>query len=324
MFISQSIGPPPRGRGADDPLKPLRGAIFLMRDQPSGFRPQRRWGQNFLVNEGAADHIVAAFAPRAADLVLEVGPGRGALTRRLLGRVERLAAVEVDPRLADRLRQELAGPGPSRPAGGATAVDVVAADILEIDLEALLRRLGAAPDRPARVLANLPYNIATAVILRLLEHAALLRDLMVMVQREVAERLRAAPGGRDYGGLSVLCQSRARVEAILRLRPGSFRPIPRVESEVVRLTLFPAAGEGAHAAAGSTSPALPRLLRAAFAQRRKTLLNNLAGLSRADGPPLGAAAAAALIAAAGLRPGMRPQEVPVDGFLALAARLRGL
>jgi 16S rRNA (adenine1518-N6/adenine1519-N6)-dimethyltransferase len=293
-----------------------------MRDQPSGFHPKRRWGQNFLVNEGAADHIVAAFAPRAGDFVLEVGPGRGTLTRRLLGRVGRLVAVEVDPLLADDLRQALASPPPSPPAGGTPAVEIVGADILEIDLEALLLRLGAAPGHEARVLANLPYNIATAVILRLLEHGALLRDLMVMVQREVAERLRAAPGGRDYGSLSVLCQARARVEMILRLRPGSFRPVPRVESEVVRLTLLPsAAAPGPGPAAGAAPTALARLLRAAFAQRRKTLLNNLSRLRRVDGAPLGTPAAGDLIRAAGLRPGMRPEEVPVSGFLELAGRL---
>jgi len=292
-----------------------------MRPESPGFRPKRRWGQNFLVNDRAADHIVKAFAPLPGDLVLEIGPGRGALTRRLLGRVGRLAAVEIDPVLAGQLDERLNTPPTSLSGGPTTAVEIVAADVLEIDLENVLRRLGAAPGREARVLANLPYNIATAVILRLLEHGPLLRDLMVMVQREVAERLRAAPGERDYGGLSVLCQASARIDVILRLRPGSFRPVPKVESEVVRLTLLPRpAPPGAGESDASAARAgLARLLRTAFAQRRKTLLNNLSRLPGAGGAPIGAGPAGDLIRAAGLRPDIRPQDVAVSGFLALAA-----
>ena len=265
-----------------------------MRDTPHRFRPVRRLGQNFLVNQGAADTIIAAFRPRPDDLVLEVGPGRGALTRRLAGRVSRLVAVEI-----------------------------VQADVLDLDLAALLTRLGATTARRARVIANLPYSIATTVILSLIVESPLLSDLLVLVQREVAERIASPHGRKSYGGLSVLCQARARVETLLRLRPGSFRPIPKVESVLVRLTLHHADEEGS-VTGGAATLTLETLLRAAFAQRRKTLLNNLARLQRPGGGPIGPAGAADVIRGAGLDPRARPEEIPVGGFLALLRALRAL
>lgn len=279
-----------------------------MRESPLRLQARRRWGQNFLVNQGAADAIVAAFRPRADDLVLEIGPGKGVLTRRLLGRVRALLAVEIDPDLVAFLRSET---------GGQPGLEIVAADVLEADLRALLLRLGAAPEGRARVIANLPYNIATAVILRLIGERALLRDLLVLVQREVAERIASPPRRKTYGGLTVLCQARARVETLLRLRPGSFRPVPKVDSELVRLTLC-APDEEAARPGGSPPPGvLEALLRTAFGRRRKTLLNNLASLPGPRGVPIGSQAAGRLIRAAGLDPGARPEEVPVAGFLAL-------
>ena len=283
-----------------------------MQEPSAGFRPRRRFGQNFLVDRGAIERMLAAFRPDGDDLVLEIGPGQGALTRLLIGRVAALAAVEIDRDLAARLEGDLARqalPGTLR---------IVRADILEIDLPALLSGLGARSGRPARVIANLPYNVATAVILRLLRQAPLLRDLLVMVQREVALRILSAPGRKTYGGLSVLCQACARVESVLRLRPGSFRPRPKVESEVIRLTLRDRDGR----AAVADRQDLERLLRVAFEQRRKTLLNNLARLPPFPGAPpsapsLGPAAASHLIRGAGLDPAARPETVPVEGFLAL-------
>lgn len=265
-------------------------------------RPRRRWGQNFLVNEGALDTIVRIFRPAPADIVLEIGPGRGALTGRLASRVARLVAVEIDPDLAARLERE------HSPAG---SIRIVRGDVLNVDLDRLLYDAGASPARPARVLANLPYNIASAVLLRLLAHRRMLSDLLVMVQREVARRIVSPPGRKTYGGLSVLCQARARVESVLKLRPGSFRPVPKVHSEMIRMTLLP------HEESAATE-GLETLLRAAFASRRKTLLNNLARLPGQD-----AAGAARLIDAAGLEPGMRPEEVPIAGFLALRRAIGG-
>jgi 16S rRNA (adenine1518-N6/adenine1519-N6)-dimethyltransferase len=278
------------------------------------FRTRRRWGQHFLVNPGAIDTIIGAFGPGPDDLVLEVGPGAGALTRRLAGRVRRLVAVEVDPDLAAALRAEFQDAHPGAP------VAVVESDILRVDLNGLLAGLGATAARRVRVIANLPYNIATAVILRLLERRVVLGDLLLMVQREVAARLLSPPGRKTYGGLTVLCQAQARVETVLRLRPGSFRPRPKVDSEVIRITPRDAAETG-------DLSGLAELLRLAFERRRKTLLNNLARLpaagpsgsppSRGPAAALGHDAAEALIRGAGLDPGCRPEQVPPSGYLRL-------
>src|SRR5262249_52318 len=144
-------------------------------------------------------------------------------------------------------------------------VEIVEADILDLDLGAVLERLGARPALRARVIANLPYAIATAIILRLIERRPRLSALLVLVPREVADRIGSPAGRKSYGGLSVLCQAHARVETILRLKPGSFRPIPRVESELVRLTFpRPEAALAAPERAGGRGPDLESLLRAAF------------------------------------------------------------
>ena len=276
-----------------------------MRYAAESDRPRRRWGQNFLVNEGAADAMVRAFSPRPGDHVLEIGPGRGVLTRRMAGRVARLVAVEIDSALASALSGSLP---PSLPSG---AFEVIWGDVLAIDPGELLDRLGATDDSPGRVIANLPYNIATAVILRLLTLRPRLSDLMVMVQREVAGRIAARPGSKAYGSLSILCQTLARVDSILRLGPGSFHPRPRVDSEVIRLVLRDPGG-----AAGRDFEGYAVLVRAAFAARRKTLGNNLAVLPSPDGA-LGHANATALLRSAGIDPGRRGEEISVERFQAL-------
>jgi len=280
-----------------------------MREPARGFSPRRRFGQNFLVNEGAIDSLIAAFRPGPADRVLEIGPGRGALTRRLLGQVGRLTAIEVDRDLVAFLRQSF-----PVTAANPAALRLIEADVLQLNLGTILEEMGATPAEPARVIANLPYNIATAVILMLLPERPLLRDLLVMVQREVAERIMARPGTRSYGGLSVLTQAAVRAESILRLHPGSFRPMPKVHSEAILLRPRPA-GQGI---AAGESARLSQLARHAFAHRRKTLLNNLRHLpGSADGSPLGLERAETLIRGAGLDPGARPEQVPVSGYLTL-------
>jgi 16S rRNA (adenine1518-N6/adenine1519-N6)-dimethyltransferase len=275
-----------------------------MEGRREGFRPRRGWGQNFLINEGACDTIIRAFLPRPEDRVLEIGPGKGALTRRLMGKVGRILAVEVDPALAGPLRETV---GRDAPPG---TFEVLTGDILAIEPGVLFEALGATDAHPGRVLANLPYNIATAVILRLLPLRPRLRDLMLMVQREVAERIASPPGPKAYGSLSVLCQSFARVDMILKLGPGSFRPRPKVDSQVLRMVLRDPGG-----AAGRDFQGYARLLRAAFARRRKTILNNLA--TEPPGGSEGHARAGTVLRAAGIDPRLRAEEVPVAGFLAL-------
>jgi 16S rRNA (adenine1518-N6/adenine1519-N6)-dimethyltransferase len=274
-------------------------------------RAHRRWGQHFLVQETVSETIIRAFRPQPEDRVLEIGPGRGALTRRLLGRVGRLLAVEVDPDLASDLRRDLLQAAPD------AGFLLVEGDVLETGLPALLDRLGADQGHPGRVIANLPYNIATAVILECLPLRGRLRDLVVMVQREVAERIASPPGRKSYGSLSVLCQTFSRVEPILTVGPGSFRPRPKVDSAVIRMSLRDPGG-----AVGRDPEAFSVLLRTAFEQRRTPLPNTRpprrAGpRGAAPGAPLGRQAADALIRRAGLDPRGRAEDVSVDGFLAL-------
>jgi 16S rRNA (adenine1518-N6/adenine1519-N6)-dimethyltransferase len=280
-----------------------------MRADASGFRARRRWGQNFLVNRGAVEAILTAFHPLPTDRVMEIGPGKGALTELLIARVGRVLAIEVDSSLARSLRERL------EPLPGYGHLEVIQADILEIELGDLLLRLGAA-EHPARLIANLPYNIATAVILRCLEQKALLSDLMVMVQREVAERILSLPGRRTYGSLSVLCQAFARIDRVMHLRPGSFRPRPRVDSEVIRFTL-----ERDGPAWDTDGRDLSALLRVAFEHRRKTLLNNLSHRSCRG---RSTAAIESMIREAGLDPGCRPEDVTVADYMTLLEHWRAL
>lgn len=274
-----------------------------MHESPRGSR-SRRWGQNFLVNERAAASIVEALAPRSDETVIEIGPGHGVLTGRLVGTVSRLVAVEIDPDLArdlhNRFEREIIG----------GRLEIVRGDVLRIDLERLLAGHSPAAER-VRLIANLPYNIAARVITRCLPLAHRLSEMLVMVQREVAERIASGPGSRAYGGLSVLCQAAARVERVMRLRPGSFRPRPRVESEVIRLVLERGRIEAADL------EGLSALLRVAFEQRRKTLVNNLSRLSG-----LGVDRARLLIEQVGLEPSARPEEIPVEGYRALLSAWR--
>jgi 16S rRNA (adenine1518-N6/adenine1519-N6)-dimethyltransferase len=269
--------------------------LLAMPVTPSGFRTKKHWGQHFLADPGILDSLVRAFLPRPTDRVLEIGPGTGAFTQRLEAKVARLVAVEIDPALVEALR----GPGAGAPPG----FEVIEADILAIDPETLWRALRLEPGGRARVVGNLPYNIATAIILKLLPLRERVEDLMVMVQREVAERIVSPQHRKSYGSLSVLCQTLARVESIRRLRPGSFRPRPKVDSEVLRLTLRDPGG-----AAGRDTQGFAALVHACFAQRRKTLLNNL---SRGDAF---GAEARSLLERAAIDPGRRAEEIPPADF----------
>lgn len=241
-----------------------------MRGTSAGRKSGGAWGQNFLVNTALAERIAARVAPTAGTHAIEIGPGRGALTRPLLNRVARLVAVEIDPRLATALEEELAGEaGFSLLRGDATRLDWE---------EALGLLLSAAPAGTAAVLAgNLPYHAATLILLAYLERKA--RDerlgrAVVMVQAEVGSRLAAQPRSKDYGSLSALAQSTHDVRLVAEAGPGSFRPRPRVRSRVVELAPLPSPLISSVRWSGHS-----RFLQRAFGRRRKQLAGNLAGLS---------------------------------------------
>ena len=263
----------------------------------SSTRPKRSLGQNFLIDRGAAARIVAELSPGPHDAVLEIGPGRGALTAALIQAAGRVAAVELDHELARRLSERFSEDG----------LVVLERDILEIRLEHVL----AALDRPTSdrlvVAGNLPYNISKPVAMKLvLEHARTDRAVL-MFQREVAARLTAAPGSRAYGPLTVLCGQAYRIEALFDLRPTAFRPPPRVASSVTRWQRR----AGGALDIGLDAP-LRACLAAAFARRRQTLRNNLRAV-------LGSAAEAEeLLTAAALDGDSRAEAVPPEGFVRLA------
>lgn len=225
-------------------------------------------GQNFLVDRGAAEKIVAALGDVSQSLVVEIGPGRGALTDILAGKAGRLIVIELDRMLATQMRMKY---------GRDSKVEVLEGDVLAIDFRTVLHRtigpLGdLRPEKPerARLLGNLPYYITSDILLHLFEFQDQFDLLVIMVQREVAERIAAKPGSRDYGLLSATAQLYARVENLFTLPPGAFAPPPKVHSGVLRMQIAPRFQE-----LGVEPKEFIEFLKLAFAMKRKTLVNNL-------------------------------------------------
>ncbi|NWG73920.1 MAG: 16S rRNA (adenine(1518)-N(6)/adenine(1519)-N(6))-dimethyltransferase RsmA [Rubrivivax sp.] len=212
---------------------------------------RKRFGQHFLADAGVVRAIVDAVDPRPGDALVEIGPGLGALTGPLLERCGALTVIELDRDLAARLRSR-------------RGLTVIEADVLTVDFATLAAQHG----RRLRVVGNLPYNISTPILFHLLEAADHVVDQHVMLQKEVVQRMAAAPGGKDYGRLSVMLQWRYDIEAVLDVPPQAFEPPPRVESAVVRMVPLsaPPAVDRAHLAAIAT---------VAFSQRRKLLRHTL-------------------------------------------------
>ncbi len=223
----------------------------------SSHRPRKRFGQHFLHERGIIQRIVTAFDPKPSDHVVEIGPGEGVLTRELAGKVARLDVVEIDRDLIERLRQSLP-----------ESVTIHNADALKFDFCSLAPSHGK-----LRVIGNLPYNISTPILFHLLDQAHCVNDMLFMLQKEVVDRMAAAPGGKDYGRLSVMLQWGAKVEKLFNVAPGAFRPPPKVDSSVVRLT--PHAVPPVEV---RDPQRFAQIVQAAFSQRRKVLRNTLKGL----------------------------------------------
>lgn len=257
-------------------------------------RARKRFGQHFLEPAWIA-RLIDTLDATTDETFVEIGPGRGALTRPLAARVGRLICVEIDRDLAGILRPKL--PANTR---------LVEADFLDLDVEALLRE----EQKPVRVAGNLPYNVASPILFRLLDAAAggdCLKDATLMLQKEVADRLLAAPGDGDYGALTVQVALRARVEHLMTLPPGAFRPPPKVTSALVRLTFHPPVAE-----VGSLST-FERVVRGVFLQRRKTILNALKPVADSFGR-----SARDVLEQAAVDPGRRPGDLSLDELAALA------
>jgi 16S rRNA (adenine1518-N6/adenine1519-N6)-dimethyltransferase len=257
-------------------------------------RPRKRFGQHFL-EPAWVTKVVDSLDARPGDTFVEIGPGRGALTRALAPRVARLVAVEIDRELAAHLA-----------AASPPHVTILTADFLKIDLA----RLIPGSDGPVRVVGNLPYNVGAPILFALFGWAAggsAVSDATVMLQREVADRMLARPGTGEYGVLSVYTNLHANATRLLTLPPGAFRPPPQVTSTVLRLAFRPSPVDI------GPPETFDRIVRGTFAHRRKTLVNALRPAAEAlNQDP------AALISRAGLDPGARPGDLALADFAALS------
>lgn len=260
-------------------------------------------GQHFLRDEAAAQKIVEALGDASQKTVLEIGPGSGALTRRLVARARRVIAIEFDKVLAAQLRMRFAL---------ATNIEIIEGDVLAIDFDTIFGPkpgnsrpgLEYSPE-PANVVGNLPYYITSDILLRLFEYRRYFHTLILMVQREVGDRIAAKPGTRDYGLLSATAQLYTKVERLFTLPPGAFNPPPKVHSTVLRLSM---------------APQLERLqvaedrfidfLKLSFGQKRKTLWNNL----KSEYEP---ATLKTALQQAGVKPNVRAEALPLEKSAAL-------
>lgn len=248
---------------------------------------RRRFGQNFLVDTHYIERIVDAVDPQPGDNLVEIGPGLAALTGRLIARAGRISAVEIDRDLAARLRADFT---PAQ-------LHLVEADALEFDFAALGPRL--------RVVGNLPYNISSPLLFHLAAFQSQLTDLHVMLQKEVVARMTAAPATPDYGRLSVMLQATFAITRLFIVPPGAFRPVPKIDSALARLT--PLGAQRPHIADVAL---FSRVVAAAFSQRRKTLRNALSSVC--DSTAMGRA---------GIDPGARGETLSVAQFVRLANML---
>lgn len=267
----------------------------MSRARPGRALPRARkdLGQCFLVNTGVRDKILAALDPGPGDWVVEIGPGPGVLTSPLTSLAAQVVAVELDDALARELPSRVARP---------EALEVVSLDGAEFDYEGVARRAGGR----LLVVGNLPFNAAAPILRRALDQAPVLGRLVLMFQKEVAQRLAASPRQAAYGLLSVVTQQRARVERLFEVASGSFQPSPKVSAGVVRLT--PHSPQPLACCLATHD----RLVRTCFAHRRKTLKNNLLGA------PWPWDQVARWLAAEGIRENARAEEIAVDTYLRLA------
>ncbi len=278
-------------------------------------RPQLKpkLGQHFLASDSFALQIVNALGDVSQHTVLEIGPGRGVLTSLLAKRTRRLIAVELDRVLAAQLRLRF---------GTFPNIEVIEADILSIDFDSLfgpkpgLSRPGIEfKPTPARVIGNLPYYITSDILLRLFDYSKYFETLVLLVQREVADRIAAKPGTRDYGLLSATAQLHARIEKLFTLPPAAFAPPPKVHSTVLRLTMAPQHDELGLNGNGQMAEGFIDFLKLSFGQKRKTLWNNL----KSAYPETQLRAA---LTRAGVKPAARAETLSLEESAAVFRALR--
>jgi 16S rRNA (adenine1518-N6/adenine1519-N6)-dimethyltransferase len=275
-------------------------------------KAKKSLGQNFLTDRGVARRIVDSVSPYPTDLIIEIGPGTGALTRMLVERSGRVEAVEIDSRLADELHRSIRAENLSIVTADALSLDWIQ---LITDAEAKLSGGESHLGKKARVriVANLPYYISSPIIEKLLSLRGRVLDMTLMLQKEVADRITTGPGSKDYGYLSVMVQYHCIADKLFEVSPEAFAPVPKVRSAVIKLTVRE--GPAVQVANESTFFAL---VRAAFAQRRKTILNNLkaaSGIFSFTRPLEGA------LEAASVAPNRRAETLSIEEFARLEREL---
>jgi 16S rRNA (adenine1518-N6/adenine1519-N6)-dimethyltransferase len=266
----------------------------------TNFKPRKKLGQNFLIHENVIESILRLLDLSSRDAVLEIGPGLGFLTRRLVKFAAEVWAVEVDPFLADWLTRS--------PLGTDSKFHLIHDDVLKVSLDRWL------PARKFKLAANLPYSISTPVLFRLFDWRDRFSSLVLMVQKEVADRIAAKPGTKAYGTLSVWCQAHGRVTDKVSVAPEAFVPRPDVRSAVLKIELY----ENPLVAADEV-PLLRGLVRAAFGQRRKTLRNALSAWLNQDREAI-----AGFLRSQGIDPRRRGETLSVDEFIKLGRSLKPL
>lgn len=229
---------------------------------PKQPRAKKYLGQNFLIDPHVIERIIEACGFSKEETVLEIGPGTGALTRQILGRVRKLIAVEKDGALAAQLKKELGGP----------SVEIIHGDFLELDLATVLKKA-----ERIKVIGNLPYYISTPILTKVIEEKKYFKDFYLTVQKEFAQRLRATHGAKDYGSLTCFVQFYARVELLFNIKSTCFKPRPKVDSSFLKINI-----QEAPQYSSPDEEFLFRVIRQGFSQRRKTLLNALSAVIPKD------------------------------------------
>lgn len=250
--------------------------------------PKKRFGQNFLHDAGVLQQIIEAIVPASEDRMIEIGPGKGAMTARLLAHLRELHVVELDRDLVTLLQKSFANRG----------LIIHSADALQFQFDQL-----RTDERQLRIVGNLPYNISTPLLFHLAQHAPMVKDQHFMLQKEVVERMVATPGGRDYGRLSVMLQWRYQMTQLFVVPPQAFDPPPKVESAIVRMIPIaqPLACE---------QHVLEQVVTTAFSQRRKVIRNSLGGLFTES-----------QLIEVGIDPQARPETIGLEAYVRLAQRL---
>lgn len=269
-----------------------------------GFHFSKSLGQNFLIDEDVLDRIVEGSGIDDETYVLEIGPGFGTLTQRLCGAAKKVVAVEIDEMAADILSENLAE---------CDNLKLIRGDILKIDLNSLIAdEFGA--DARIKVVANLPYYITTPILMLLIEGGFPIDSITVMIQKEVADRLAASPGGKDYGAITLSVQYRCECTPVAIAPPDSFMPPPKVTSEVIRLDLREKPQVDV-----ADEKTLFRVIKAAFAQRRKTLLNTL---SNSGGFSMNKDELSAMLESLGIDPRRRGETLSIEEYAKISDNIR--